>query len=189
MTPATVRAALEALVVFATDVEADMIFWKNRPMVMTDDLYVECKLSAYGAHGRDSVEYDYDIARPVGEELEPHQRGLRSVVWQVQFWSHEATDTEDAFSQASALRDRLHLDEVRDALQAAEIGVGEVLLLTEIDALNSDREMSVAQLDIQLNSVSDVTGTKLGYVEQWGVTGTATLSDGTSDTIVDEVMP
>ena len=189
MTPADVRTALEGIITAATGITSDFIYWRNRPMGFVAPQYVRCALKGYVSRGHDSTDYDYDVTRPIGTELEPHARGLRDVTWQVTFFSDSATDTTDALTLATAVRDRLSLDETRDALNVAEIGVAGVLLLTEIDTVEDSREQSVAQLDVSLNVTSDAAGTRLGYVEQWGITGEAVFADGSTETFVDEVLP
>lgn len=183
------RAALASLVATATGLPAGSIFWANRPRGWTGPAYAVLRLNAYVSRGRDQIRYDYDATRALGEEIEPHQVGLREIMWEVQVWSHAAIDATDALSYASALRDRLHLDEVRDALFAVEIGVADVAGFRAIDVIQDGREMSVCALDVRLNTVANTAGTRLGYVEQWGVEGTATMADGSTPTIVDEVMP
>ena len=191
MDPALVRGALEAVVTATTGILAESLFWVRRPRGMQNPQYAILKLTGFSSRGRDEIFYDHDAARPVGAELIPHQVGLRDVVWQVQVWSHNATDVADALSLVMALRDRIHLDEYRDALQAVDIGIADVASMVDLgDQKQDHREMSVAQLDVRLNAKTDETGTALGYVDTWQITGTATLPDGGTALIIDdEVMP
>jgi len=153
--------------------------------------YAILRLSGYASRGRDEIVYDYDIARPLGAELVPHQVGLRDVVWGIQCWSHDATDTLDALSMVMAIRDRMHLDEHRDALQVVDIGIADVASMTDLGEQKQDqRLMSVAQIDVRLNAKTDEAGTALGYVDTWQITGTATLPTGGAAVIInDEVLP
>ena len=189
MTPATARAALSALVTAATGIPASAVFWRRRPMGWAPEQHAILRLTSYASHGRDEVYYDYSALRPLGAELVPHEVGLRKLTWQIQLWSHDTGDTLDALSLAMAVRDRLHLDEHRDALAAAGLGVADVLAMTDLDVDQDDREMSVAQLDVALNAETDVAGTALGYVEHWGIEGEADLIDGSTETIINGVFP
>lgn len=191
MDPAVVRAALETVVTATTGLAADVLVWRRRPRPMLGPQFAIMSLSGYKGRGEDEVTYDYDVARPLGAELVPHQVGLRDVVWNIQLWSHDATDTADALSLAQAIRDRIFLDEHRDALQAVDIGIADVSALVDLGEQKRDqRLMSAAQIDISLNAKSDEAGTALGFVETWQITGTATLPTGGTTLIIDdEVMP
>lgn len=181
---ASIRPALAAIVASTTGIPAASVFWGTRPRGWTGPIYAVLRLESVVAVGRDSVRYDYDVARPLGAEIVPTADGIRSATWIVQVWSHSALDASDALQAVLALRDRLHMDTVRDALQAVHVGIGAVLGSRNLDVTQDGREMSVAQIDIGINATSTATDTPIGYVEQWGVEGEATLADGTTETIV-----
>ena len=189
MNPAAIRAALGGLVTSTTGIPADSVYWAHRPRGWTGERYAVCYLTAVAAQGRDAVTYAYDATAPRGAELTPTARGLRTATWTVQVTSHDATDAADALLAITSLRDRLHLDEVRDALAAVGVGVGQVLALRDLETRQDGRELSVAQVEVLLNATSEATGTALGYVETWGIKGEAELPDGTAVEIVDGVYP
>lgn len=194
MTPATVRAALQGIVASTTGIAATSIFWAVRPQGWVEQPSALLRLRSYAGQGRDAIKYEYDPARDVGipstqQELEPRAKGLRSVTWQIQFTSHAATDAGDALALAMALKDRIELPEIAAALKAADLGYAGTAMLAEIDRTQDGRELSVAQLDVFLNATSDVAGTRLGFVETWGITGRATMPDGSTPIIVDGVLP
>lgn len=190
MTPALVRAALEAVITATTGIDAAYQYWKRRPRGMAAAQYVIMSLTAYKSRGRDAIVYDYDVTRPLGAELVPHQVGERDAVWNIQLWSHDATDTQDALSMAMDIADQIYLDEHRDALQAVDIGIADVAALVDLGEQKIDqRLMSAAQIDIRLNALSDRAGTALGYVETFQITGTADVNGAPVIFINDEVMP
>jgi len=189
MTPAVVRAALEGIITAATGIPAESIYWSARPRGWIDPPYVVARLRSYADQGWDAIDFQYDNTRPLGEELEPHAKGLRSVTWEVQLWSSSATDAGDALALATALRDRLSLPAYTAALKAAEIAYAGTAALVELDRLQDDRELSVAQLDVYLNATSDVAGARLGYVETWGIEAEAELDDGSTETFINGSYP
>lgn len=184
MNLAAIRTALSAVVASATGIPTASIYWRERPRGWTGSIYAVLRLESVVAVGRDAVRYDYDVTRPLGAELVPTADGIRSATWIVQVWSHSSLDADDALQAVLALRDALHFDTVRDALQAVDVGIGDVLGSRNLDTTQDGREMSVAQVDIGINATSTATDTPIGYVEQWGVEGEATLADGTTETIV-----
>ena len=191
MTPALVRAALQTVITATTGIVAAYQYWKRRPQGMAADQYVIMTLTGYKQRGKDSITYNYDVTRPLGAELVPHQSGERDAVWGVQLWSHDATDTQDALSMAMDIEDQLFLDEHRDALQVVDIGIADVAALVDLGEQKiNQRLMSCAQIDIRLNAKSDRAGTALGFVDTFQITGTATLPTGGTTLIIDdEVMP
>ena len=194
MTPALVRPVLRTLISDLTGVAEDHVYWGGRPIGYTGDAWVQLRLASTVRRGHDEVRYDYDATHDVGtpsafDELIPTQTGIRDAVLQVQCWSYVDTDTTDALSMAMAIQDAIHLDEYRAPLTAVDIAVASVGAPVEIPTTEDDREVSVVALDLQLNAIASTAGTRIGYVEQWGVEGEADMPDGTTATIVNEVMP
>jgi hypothetical protein len=192
MNPATARAAL-AGVVTSTATLAGLtppaLYWAHRPQGMTSAAYVLMQLRSLGPVGRDAVVYDYDATAPLGAEITPRQIGHRVLRWSVRCVSHRATDAADALAYAMALRDRLHLDEIAEALAAVNLAVADVLSFTELEMVEDRRELSIVAVDIGLNATAEAAGTPLGYVEHWGIEGEAELADGTTETFMSGVYP
>lgn len=194
MDRAAARAALAGILVNVAGIDAASVFWKGRPRGWIENPYAICRLSPVTKVGRDKVIFNYDAARDhgtpsAGDELEPRQKGLRQVTWGIQFWSHQATDADDGIQLAELLDDSMSLPEVSSALRAADLAFAERLLLTHFDAVQDKREMSVAQLDIRLNAIADRAGTRIGFVEHWGIEGTLDLPTGGSATIISGDFP
>lgn len=189
MNLATIRTAIAAWVATATGIPAASVFWNGRPRGWTGPQYAVLRLSSTQEWGSDEVWWNYSIARPLGAELVPHQRGLRTLVCQVQIWSHNSTDALDALALCESVRDRIRLPATTDILSAAGLGFLRTEMLRDLSEIQDDREMSVAQIDVRLSATADTAGAAIGYVQQWDVTGTATTADGSTATIVDDLIP
>jgi len=192
--PATVRPAIRTLVSDLTGISENFIFWSGRPRGYTSSQWILLRLSAIKSHGQDEVRYDYDITRDHGtpsafDELEPTQVGLRDATLQIQCWSYVDTDAFDALSLALAIQDQIFLDVHRAHLATVDVAVASVGSPIEVPTIENDREVSVVTLDVFLNALASATGTRIGYVEHWGIEGEATMADGTTETIVNGVLP
>ncbi len=183
---ATIEANLLAVFVVVTGLQAQ---WRKRPGQYAGPAYGLLYISSPTGQGEDALEFEHDNTQPQGGELEPHQRGNREFVWEVQIVSHSASVQENALYYGELLRGSLRLPAVEALMRDAEIGVQSVPMLREIDAKYWKRAMRIAQLDVKFNAESDLPGTRFGYVETYDMEGSTYDQTGTQSIVIDGEVP
>lgn len=104
-----------------------------------------------------------------GEEIEPHVRGLREVIWEVRVRSMRTAAGFDARHYLSKVEAHLH-DPGPAGFTILASGLGLGLQSTEgivdLTELKADRRISVAQMDVRLHAYVDESMPAYGYVEK-----------------------
>lgn len=142
-------------------------YWRKRPAAPTfsNSGYALLSISARKTLGIDEVYTEYDSGEAAGEEYRSWQRGHRTFTFAIQIRTHDQTVDTDAKNYTALLHDSLRLPvNTIEVLSAAGISIARVIADTDIDELIADREMSIAQIDILMNAISEVEDTPVGYV-------------------------
>lgn len=191
MNRTTIQTQLEGLFTAATGLPAQWIDESGAWQIAdpTKPAYGRLYVAPATSYGRDSLEWDYDDGAAVGEEVTPHVRGLRSLVWQVTIYSMSAEPGDDAQHYAELLRDSMRFPTIKAYLDDAELGFASVAVLRRLDVSHLSRVTSAAQIDFNLNAEQDVSGAAIGYVETFDMEGTATDQAGNTSTIIDGEVP
>ena len=191
MDRATILTNLEAMFTAVTGLKAQWIDASGAWQVpdMTAQAYGRLYLTPAGVQGRDSLEWEYDSTAALGEEVTPHARGLRSLVWEVTIYSMSAQPGDDAQRYAELLRDSMRFPSIKRYLDIAELGFAGIANLRRLDARGLGRVISAAQIDINLNAEQDLEGASFGYVETFDMEGVSTDMAGTPTVIISGEVP
>lgn len=192
----TIRTELEAWVRAVTGLE---VYWRGRPLgwlgptptVGDAQAHVLLLLSGPVGRGEDSLTWSYDDDADVGEEMTPRQRGLRELTLELQVRSFSANDGEDAIEYIELLRDSTRLPAAEAAFDAAGLGLQAVLqarpLSPPMEA--GGRELSCAVLELRFNAIADRSAAPIGFVTTFDMLGEAIGPDGSTETIIDGLVP
>ena len=176
---AAIREALRLAVVSALDVPDTDVYWKGTnaanswhswdPAAGRPPVRVELRLQLVQASGIDEVRQHYDSGSGMRtEEL----CGNRELTVSVRIESESQADGEDAVGQlASYLRTRLRRPTILAALQAAGLGLADILPTVTADYVDQDRDLSVSVTDLLvLAAESDKAApTGTGWIEKVAV--------------------
>lgn len=109
-----------------------------------------------------------NLAAALGEEIEPHVRGLREVVWEVRVRSHRIAAGEDAMHYLHQVEASLHAPGLGGFISAASalgLGLQRHEPIVDLTATIGKRRVSIAQLDVKLHAYVDHAMPAYGYVE------------------------
>ncbi len=134
-------------------------------------------LVVLNTYGTDETVYEYDAGE---DELIPHMKGFREIIWEVQVLSWSQRAEEDATYYLMLIRDLLSAPSAIAAFKAASLGYQTVTPVRDLTATKSDRRPSRAVIEVTFNAVTDVSDADVGYVTTFEITSDLQFSDGSS---------
>lgn len=121
-----------------------------------------------GFIGWPSHEKEQPGGQPAGEEIVPHVRGIREVVWEIRVRSQRNTAGVDSRHYLAIVEAHLHnpgptgFTALASTLGLGLQAHGGIVDLTET---MGNRRVSISQLDVRLHAYVDVSMTPYGYIE------------------------
>ena len=110
-----------------------------------------------------------NLGAPAGEEIEPHVRGIREVLWEVRVKSWRNAAGFDALHYLRLVEAGLHGPGPGGFTSVASnqgLGLQNHGPLVDLTATLGDRRASVAQMDVTLHAYVDISTPPYGYIEQ-----------------------
>lgn len=146
-------------------------YWREESQRWTGKARVISFLKVTQVVGVDETYYVYDDQAAQGQEITPHVRGPRQLLWEIQVESHSQKPGKDATHYLARIQSLLRSDSATDAFDTAEVGVATISDIRDLTFTSDKRRVSRGQIDVHLNAMADVADTPYGYVEQWEITG------------------
>lgn len=115
--------------------------------------------------GLDETTHTFDAGRPAGQEVEFTVAGVREVSVQVSFFSSVTIGDAGARATAAKCQTAVHLPSVRDALNAAGVGVLQVGAVRWVPSVDGARQLGQAVLEARL-VLRQTAVERTGYIQQ-----------------------
>lgn len=115
--------------------------------------------------GVDATSHDYDVSRPAGQEIEFTVEGVREVVVEVSFFAADTVGNASARATASACATAVHLPSIRDALNAAGVGVMQVSAVRWVPSVDGGKQLGQAVLEARL-VLRQTASERTGYISE-----------------------
>lgn len=112
-------------------------------------------------------EKETNLGAPQGEEIEPHVRGVREVVWEVRVRSWRNSAGLDARHYLGLVEAALHApgpSGLTSRASALGLGLQRHEPIVDLTETLGDRRVSVAQMDVKLHAYVDQTTPAYGYI-------------------------
>jgi len=165
--------------------------WVDQPQAYRPDDYIELAMGAMERLGQDGLRYEFDAARPDGQQMVPTVVGQREFVLRAEAyaWSQELAQTAE--NPLIMLELALQLPSFRQLMLDLNLGLVSTGPLTQSDQLVDDRVQSRASLDIRFATSIHLTDADegQGYIStadvrttlQGGVGGDHVTNDQVGD--------
>lgn len=152
---------------WATAVTGLPCYWKRRPRpAYFGDSHIILDIIGRRTVGNDEVLTEYDDTAAAGSEIRRYQAGARQFTLTIRVNCQRTSDDVDALHYTSLIRDSVCLPETTEAAwKAAGVAFAMVLSEVEIDLVADDREQSIAQIDLLVNSTAIAEDVPTGYIE------------------------
>jgi hypothetical protein len=118
-TPRDIEDALRAWVKTASGLDDAHVIWGWQGGPRPSGTHIDLRIGPRVPVGLDSHDWNYDAARPPGQEIEHRVTGLRELTLSVQCYSSEVSGNASAPAILAAVQTRMRLPSIHDALSSA----------------------------------------------------------------------
>jgi len=158
-----IRTALSGWVAATTGLYC---YWARRSQTFLPiEGYCELDITSPVTVGTDAVVGVSDPTADPGEEITKIQQGFRTFTFSVKVHTYQESVDLDALHYVSLIRDRIRLPVSSRVFRAADIGFASILSDVPVPTVEDMRTLSVRQIDLKFNAVSNESDTPMGRVK------------------------
>lgn len=151
MTRSALEDAVRAWVLAASGLAADKVLFAHQNGVSpVPGPAAIISLGDLSSVGLDETSHTYDVSRPAGQEIEYTAAAVVETIASVSLFTRETVGDSSAMARAERCRVALSLPSVRDALNAAGVGVMAASTVRWVPEVDGARWQGQAVLEVRL---------------------------------------